>query len=52
MIWAATLHFDMPQTIRFLNFTLAALDAQGLRPQAVLIEDTANGPAMQQTLRR
>ena len=52
VIWAATLHFDLPQTIRFLISTLAALDAQGLRPQAVPIEDAANGPAMQQTLRR
>ena len=45
-------HVDLPQTIRFLLSTLAALDAQGLRPQAVLIEDAANGPAGQQTLKR
>ncbi len=49
---AARHHFDLPQTIRFLLSTLAALDAQGLRPQAVLIEDAANGPAVQQTLKR
>jgi predicted phage terminase large subunit-like protein len=52
VIWAARHHFDLPQTIRFLLSTLAALDAQGLRPQAVLIEDAANGPAVQQTLKR
>ncbi|WP_259727326.1 terminase [Synechococcus sp. CS-1326] len=52
VIWAARHHFDLPQTIRFLLSTLAALDAQGLRPHAVLIEDAANGPAVQQTLKR
>ncbi|MCP9820257.1 terminase [Synechococcus sp. Cruz-9H2] len=52
VIWAARHHFDLPQTIRFLLSTLAALDAQGLRPQAVLIEDAANGPAVQQSLKR
>jgi hypothetical protein len=52
VIWAARHHFDLPQTIRFLLSTLAALDAQGLRPQGVLIEDAANGPAVQQTLKR
>ena len=52
VIWAARHHFDLPQTIRFLLTTLATLDAQGLRPQAVLIEDAANGPAVQQTLKR
>jgi predicted phage terminase large subunit-like protein len=52
VIWAARHHFDLPQTIRFLLSTLAALDVQGLRPQAVLIEDAANGPAVQQTLKR
>jgi hypothetical protein len=52
VIWAARHHFDLPQTIRFLLSTLAGLDAQGLRPQAVLIEDAANGPAVQQTLKR
>ena len=52
VIWAARHHFDLPQTIRFLLSTLAALDAQGLRPHAVLIEDAANGPAVQQTIKR
>ncbi|MCP9915338.1 terminase [Cyanobium sp. ATX 6F1] len=52
VIWAARHHFDLPQTLRFLLSTLAALDAQGLRPHAVLIEDAANGPAVQQTLKR
>jgi len=32
--------------------SLAALDGQGLRPQAVLIEDAANAPAVQRTLKR
>jgi hypothetical protein len=52
VLWAARHHFDLPQTLRFLLATLAALDGQGLRPQAVLIEDAANGPAVQQTLQR
>jgi hypothetical protein len=38
--------------IRFLLGCLEALEHQGLRPNAVLIEDAANGPAVLQTLRR
>ena len=43
--------------VKFLNQTLASLDqigrmGQGLSPDAVLIEDAANGPAVCQLLRR
>jgi len=52
VLWAARHHLGLPAVIRFLLSTLAALEQQGLRPQAVLIEDAANGPAVLQTLRR
>ncbi|MCP9819844.1 terminase [Synechococcus sp. Cruz-9H2] len=52
VLWATRHHFGLPETIRFLLQALQGLEAQGLRPSAVLIEDAANGPAVQQTLRR
>jgi predicted phage terminase large subunit-like protein len=52
VLWAARHRFGLPETIAFLLSTLSALDRQGLRPSAVLIEDAANGPAVQQALRR
>jgi predicted phage terminase large subunit-like protein len=52
VLWATRHHFGLPETIRFLLQTLSALEQQGLRPHAVLIEDAANGPAVLQTLRR
>jgi hypothetical protein len=52
VIWAGRYRFGLPETIRFLLSTLSALDAQKLRPNAVLIEDAANGPAVLQTLKR
>jgi len=44
--------FGLPDTIAFLLHSLSALERQKLRPNAVLIEDAANGPAVLQTLRR
>jgi len=43
---------DLPGVIKFLLASLASLERQGLRPNAVLIEDAANGPAVCQLLRR
>jgi hypothetical protein len=48
VLWAARHRFGLPEVIRCLE----ALEQQGLRPHAVLIEDAANGPAVLQTLRR
>ncbi|WP_255093312.1 terminase [Synechococcus sp. J7-Johnson] len=52
VLWAARHRFGLPETIRFLLSSLAALHHQGLKPDAVLIEDAANGPAVLQMLRR
>ena len=52
MLRAERHRLDLPGTLAILLATLAALDRQGLRPTAVLIEDAANGPAVQQVLRR
>jgi len=52
VLWAARHHYGLPEVIRFLLGCLQALEQQGLRPHAVLIEDAANGPAVLQTLRR
>ena len=52
VLWAARHRFGLPDTIAFLLHSLSALERQKLRPNAVLIEDAANGPAVLQTLRR
>ncbi|MCP9913058.1 terminase [Cyanobium sp. BA20m-14] len=52
VLWASRHRFGLPAVIRFLLGCLEALEQQGLRPNAVLIEDAANGPAVLQTLRR
>ena len=52
VLWAARHRFGLPETVRFLLASLAALQQQGLKPDAVLIEDAANGPAVLQLLRR
>jgi predicted phage terminase large subunit-like protein len=52
VLWAARHRFGLPEVIRFLLGCLQALEQQGLRPNAVLIEDAANGPAVLQSLRR
>jgi hypothetical protein len=52
VLWAARHRFGLPETVRFLLASLAALQQQGLKPDAVLIEDAANGPAVLQLMRR
>jgi predicted phage terminase large subunit-like protein len=52
VLWAHCQQLDLPGVIRFLLASLASLERQGLRPDAVLIEDAANGPAVCQLLRR
>jgi predicted phage terminase large subunit-like protein len=51
-LWAHRQQLDLPGVIKFLLASLVALERQGLRPNAVLIEDAANGPAVCQLLRR
>jgi len=45
-------HLDLPGVLKHLTQTLALLAEQGLSPDAVLIEDAANGPAVCQLLKR
>jgi predicted phage terminase large subunit-like protein len=52
VLWAHRQKLDLPGVIRFLLASLASLERQGLRPDAVLIEDAANGPAVCQLLKR
>jgi predicted phage terminase large subunit-like protein len=51
-LWAHRQRLDLPGVIKFLLASLASLERQGLWPNAVLIEDAANGPAVCQLLRR
>ncbi|MFN7897534.1 MAG: terminase, partial [Cyanobacteriota bacterium] len=51
-LWAHRQRLDLPAVIKFLLASLASLERQGLRPNAVLIEDAANGPAVCQLLKR
>ena len=51
-LWAHRQRLDLPGVIKFLLASLASLERQGLRPNAVLIEDAANGPAVCQLLKR
>ena len=52
VLWAQRHQLDMPGTVNYLLQSLDALKRQGLSPDAVLIEDAANGPAVCQLLRR
>ena len=52
MLWSQHHHLDLPGVVKFLGQCLATLKAQGLGPDAVLIEDAANGPAVCQLLQR
>jgi predicted phage terminase large subunit-like protein len=45
-------HLDLPGVLKHLTQTLQVLTEQGLSPDAVLIEDAANGPAVCQLLKR
>jgi predicted phage terminase large subunit-like protein len=51
-LWAQRQRLDLPGVIKFLLASLASLERKGLRPNAVLIEDAANGPAVCQLLKR
>jgi len=51
VIWSQHHRLDLPGVVKFLGQTLASL-GQDLSPDAVLIEDAANGPAVCQLLRR
>jgi predicted phage terminase large subunit-like protein len=51
VIWSQHHRLDLPGVVNFLDQTLASL-GQGQSPDAVLIEDAANGPAVCQLLRR
>ena len=52
VLWSQHHRLDLPGVVKFLSQTLAALAQQGRSPDAVLIEDAANGPAVCQLLRR
>jgi len=52
VLWSQHHHLDLPGVVKFLGQSLATLKAQGLTPDAVLIEDAANGPAVCQLLQR
>jgi predicted phage terminase large subunit-like protein len=52
VLWAHRQRLDLPGVIKFLLASLTSLERQGLRPNAVLIEDAANGPAVCQLLKR
>jgi predicted phage terminase large subunit-like protein len=51
VIWSQHHRLDLPGVVKFLGQTLASL-GKGLSPDAVLIEDAANGPAICQLLQR
>jgi len=52
VLWARHQRLDLPGVVKALSETLASLALQGLTPDAVLIEDAANGPAVCQLLQR
>jgi predicted phage terminase large subunit-like protein len=52
VLWSQHHHLDLPGVVKFLGQCLVTLKAQGLCPDAVLIEDAANGPAVCQLLQR
>jgi len=52
VLWSQHQRLDLPGVLAFLGRTLAELNQQGLAPDAVLIEDAANGPAVCQLLQR
>jgi predicted phage terminase large subunit-like protein len=51
VIWSQHHRLDLPGVVNFLGQTLASL-GRGFGPDAVLIEDAANGPAVCQLLQR
>jgi predicted phage terminase large subunit-like protein len=52
VLWSQHQRLDLPGVVKFLTSTLTELSRRGLTPDAVLIEDAANGPAVCQLLQR
>jgi predicted phage terminase large subunit-like protein len=52
VLWSQHQRLDLPGVVKFLIASLADLNQRGLMPDAVLIEDAANGPAVCQLLQR
>jgi predicted phage terminase large subunit-like protein len=52
VLWSHHQHLDLPGVVKFLTHALTDFKARGLSPDAVLIEDAANGPAVCQLLQR
>jgi predicted phage terminase large subunit-like protein len=52
VLWSQHQRLDLPGVVKFLTSTLTDLNQRGLAPDAVLIEDAANGPAVCQLLQR
>jgi predicted phage terminase large subunit-like protein len=52
VLWSQHQRLDLPGVVKFLTATLAELGPRGLAPDAVLVEDAANGPAVCQLLQR
>ena len=52
VLWSQQQRLDLPGVVKVLRQTLAQLQQQGLTPDAVLVEDAANGPAVCQLLQR
>jgi predicted phage terminase large subunit-like protein len=52
VLWSQHQRLDLPGVVKFLIQTLEQLNQQGLSPDAVLVEDAANGPAVCQLLQR
>ena len=52
VLWSQHQRLDLPGVVKFLTSTLTELSRSGLTPDAVLIEDAANGPAVCQLLQR
>ena len=52
VLWSQHQRLDLPGVVKVLTHTLAELNQQGLAPDAVLVEDAANGPAVCQLLQR
>ena len=52
VLWSQHQRLDLPGVVKFLTSTLTELSRRGLTPDAVLLEDAANGPAVCQLLQR
>ena len=52
VLWSQHQRLDLPGVVKYLTHTLADLNQRGFMPDAVLVEDAANGPAVCQLLQR